>query len=194
MRVIGQNEVERVNIAPGECFVSREPVIISTLLGSCVSACLYDPIQRVIGMNHFLLAGRRSPIQTQMVESEAGRYGIHAMKLLINGMEKQGAERRNLRAKLFGGGDVLQYYQPGRDNSGYVGEVNNRFAVAFLHNEQIPVVASDLGRDYGRTIHFRSADFAVFMRKIGHSDKGADTGRGVSRNTKRNGQRLSSAR
>ena len=66
-------------------------------------------------MNHFLLANRRYTRDTPVIESEAGRYGIHAMELLINEMLKQGAQRSNLKAKVFGGGDVLRYYKGGQD-------------------------------------------------------------------------------
>ncbi|MCG8425751.1 MAG: chemotaxis protein CheD [Chromatiales bacterium] len=126
-------------------------------------------------MNHFLLAHkRRYPQDIPIIQSEAGRYGINAMELVINEMMKQGAQRRNLRAKVFGGGDVLRYYKNGRNNFFYVGEVNCRFAREFLKNETIPVVASDLGGDYGRVIHFQSTDFAVYMKKIAHSKDTVD--------------------
>jgi len=169
VKVTEKSGVARVRIDPGEYYVSREPVVISTLLGSCVSACLYDPVTRVVGMNHFLLANKRYARDIPIIESEAGRYGIHAMELLINDMQKQGAKRRNLKAKVFGGGDVLRYYKGGKDNFFYVGEVNCRFVREFLRSEKIAVTASDLGQDYGRIIHFRSTDFSAFMKKISHS-------------------------
>jgi len=163
-----KNGIQRVTIDPGEYHASREPVVISTLLGSCVSACLYDPTTRVIGVNHFLLANNRYARDMPVLDSEAGRYGIHAMELLINRMLKLGAIRANLKAKVFGGGDVLRYYKGEKDNFFYVGEVNCRFVREFLRNEKIAITASDLGHDYGRVIHFRSTDFSVFMKKISH--------------------------
>jgi len=169
VRVVEKGGVRRVTIDPGEYYASGESVVISTLLGSCVSACLYDPVTRVVGMNHFLLANKRYARDMPVIDSEAGRYGIHAMELLINEMLKQGAKRRNLKAKVFGGGDVLRYYKGGKDNFFYVGEVNCRFVREFLRNEKITVTASDLGADYGRVIHFRSTDFSAFMKKITHS-------------------------
>ncbi|MCP4285214.1 MAG: chemotaxis protein CheD [Gammaproteobacteria bacterium] len=169
MRISDKNGIRRITIDPGEYYACRETAIISTLLGSCVSTCLYDPVTRVIGMNHFLLANKRYARNMPVIESEAGRYGIHAMELLINEMLKQGAQLRNLKAKVFGGGDVLRYYQGGRDSFFFVGEINCRFVREFLRNEKIPVTASDLGRDYGRVVHFSSADFSAYMKKISHS-------------------------
>ncbi len=76
---------------PGDCYVSTDEVVIGTILGSCVSACLYDPVNRIVGMNHFLLSGRQNNADKIWL-SEAGRYGIHSMEIIINGMLKLGAE------------------------------------------------------------------------------------------------------
>ena len=106
---IGQYQgLPRIIIDPGESYVTKKDEIISTLLGSCVAVCLYDPVNRVIGMNHFLLAQQHSAHNAALLGSEGGRYGIHAMELLINQMLKQGAQRIHLKAKAFGGGDVLK--------------------------------------------------------------------------------------
>lgn len=157
--------VKRYTIDPGEYFVSKEKIIISTLLGSCVSACLWDPVNKVIGMNHFLLANRRYVRDRSVIESEAGRYGINAMELLINEMLKCGAARANLRAKAFGGGNVLQNYSAG-DSFFAIGDVNSRFILEFLDNEAIPLEMSDLGGRQGRVINFVADDFSVYMKRI----------------------------
>ncbi len=169
MRISDKNGIRRITIDPGEYYACRETAIISTLLGSCVSTCLYDPVTRVIGMNHFLLANKRYARNMPVIESEAGRYGIHAMELLINDMLKEGAQHQHLKAKVFGGGDILRYYKGGRDNFFYVGQVNCRFVQEFLKNERIPITASDLGSDYGRVVYFKSNDYFVHMKKISHS-------------------------
>jgi len=154
---------KRVIILPGEFFVSSKPIVISTLLGSCVAACLYDPYQRIIGMNHFLISGNTQLPATPICLSEAGRYGIHAMELLINEMMKQGAQRDNLRAKVFGGSALGGTH--GR--SVYrVGENNSRFVIEFLNLENIPIDASDLGGTHGRVLHFCHGDYSVYVRKI----------------------------
>ncbi len=160
------NAYTRVTISPGEFYVSNENVLISTLLGSCVSACLYDPHNKIVGMNHFLLSSARYSKDMPVCISDAGRYGIHAMELLINEMWRQGAERGRLKAKAFGGGSVVKTIDSRRSNYLAVGEVNIRFIKEFLHNENIPLIASDLGGTAGRVIHFYSGDFSVHVRKM----------------------------
>ncbi len=148
-------------LMPGEFFVSSQPMVISTLLGSCVSACLYDPVQKIIGMNHFLISGGgRAPV-TPICLSEAGRYGIHAMELLINEMMKQGAWRNNLRAKVFGGSSLAEQRSVYR-----IGENNCRFVTEFLDVEKIPITARDLGGAHGRVVYFFHGDYSVYVRKI----------------------------
>ncbi len=117
-------------------------------------------------MNHFLLSNRRYAKNMPLSITEAGRYGIQAMELLINAMLKMGAQRENLRAKAFGGGSVIPS-QGKRDNFICVGEVNVRFIREFLKNDGIPLVMADLGGDRGRVIHFVSGnDYPVYVRKI----------------------------
>jgi chemotaxis protein CheD len=154
-----------VNILPGEFYAANEPVMIRTLLGSCVAACLYDPIKGVIGMNHFMLSNRRYARNIPTVLSEAGRYGIHAMELLINEMLKLGAKRSNLHAKAFGGGSIYLSAEL-KDNFFCVGDINNRFIREFLKNDGIPLVAEDLGGENARIIHFLYDDFSVHVKKI----------------------------
>ena len=166
MLVSRHGSLKRITIDPGEYYVSNEPLIISTLLGSCVSACLWDPLNRVVGMNHFLLANSRYTQQGPVLKSDAGRYGIHAMELLINAMLRLGANKRQLRAKAFGGGNVI-YNQSNKDNFFAVGEVNSRFIREFLSGEGIPLQVAHLGGDFGRVIHFTSTDYSVYMKTIG---------------------------
>jgi chemotaxis protein CheD len=160
----------RIIIDPGEFYVSNKQEVISTLLGSCVAACLYDPVMNVIGMNHFLLAYKKHAQNIPTIESEEGRYGVNAMELLINDMMAKGAIRTNLKAKCFGGGDVLHLRGDvgGRKS---VGGVNIDFIREFLKNENIPMVSSALGGDYGRNVHFVGSDYSVFVKKIGDKQK-----------------------
>jgi chemotaxis protein CheD len=162
---VHKRKTKRVAIHPGEFYVSNKSVVISTLLGSCVSACLYDPVNRIVGMNHFLLSTKRNIENIPICATEAGRYGVHAMELVINGMLKLGAKRENLSAKAFGGGSLYQsHHGPG----GFfrVGEINSRFIFEFLKNDGIPLVAYDLGGETGRMIRFSSDDFSVFVRRF----------------------------
>ncbi len=159
------SQKNRIQISPGEQFVATGDIILSTLLGSCVAACLYDPVNEVVGMNHFLLANRRYPRNMSLIAAEAGRYGVHAMEILINEMLKKGATRRYLKAKAFGGGSILKSMN-NSSNFNCVGNVNARFIKEFLENERIPLVSSDLEGEFGRIIHFFSRDYSVHVRKV----------------------------
>lgn len=160
-----KQETELITLKPGEYFVSNKSVQISTLLGSCISVCLYDPINRIVGMNHFMLSNYRYSKSMPMCMTEAGRYGVHAMELVINGMLKIGAERAKIRAKAFGGGSLLQT-KVKTDSFFCIGEANVRFILEFLRKDRIPLVASDLGGDRGRKIFFSSETYDVYVRKI----------------------------
>jgi chemotaxis protein CheD len=145
--------------------VTSDDVVISTLLGSCVSACLYDPTTGIAGMNHFMLSNDRYARDMPFSITEAGRYGIHAMELLINEMLRRGARRSNITAKVFGGASIMT--DPSKvGNFHCVGAVNCRFVMEFLDVEGIPLVAADLGGHEGRVIYFDIRDFSVFVRKI----------------------------
>lgn len=160
----------RVILEPGEYYAANAPVTLSTLLGSCVSACLFDPLNMVMGMNHFMLSSRRNGNDLPLSQTDAGRYGVHSMELLINQMLKLGAERRLLKAKVFGGGTIMTQ---GPEISSWmgVGAVNCRFIRDFLALEGIPLLAEDLGGTVGRVIHFSYGDFAVYVRKLGRTDQ-----------------------
>jgi len=166
MQVTERESGQHVTIMPGEFYVSRADVTICTLLGSCVAACLYDPVNRVIGMNHFMLSSRRYARELPAYLSDAGRYGIHAMELLINEMLKRGAQRKYLRAKAFGGG-AIYLSQDKKDNFFCVGDVNSKFIREFLKNDGIQLAAEDLGGEKARVIHFHFKDYSVLVKKIG---------------------------
>lgn len=166
MRIKNVGNIKRITINPGEYYVSDEEVVITTLLGSCVSVCLYDPYNRIVGMNHFLLSSRHYARNMPVCTTEAGRYGIHSMELLINEIWNRGAKRGNLKAKAFGGGSILKTSDAFTSNCFTVGEVNVRFIREFLQNENIPMVASDLGGLVGRVINFHSRDYSVYVRKM----------------------------
>lgn len=134
----------RVNIVQGQYYVSGEPdVVVSTLLGSCVAACLHDPLARAGGVNHFLLPGRMEGARP----GESERLGAHLMELLVNGLLKIGASRDRLQAKLFGGAKTVAGLTD-------IGAENGRFARRFLEREGIAIVAASLGGDIGRRIQY----------------------------------------
>lgn len=146
-----------IYIGPGEFAVSREPVIISTLLGSCISVALFDLDVPAGGLNHFLLPSPKSG----SVFSESGRYGVHAMELLINGLLKLGVSRRRLRAKVFGGSAMLSYREKAVYN---VPKMNIQFIFEFLDLEKIPVDSYSVGGDLPRKVLFFPHTGKVLMR------------------------------
>lgn len=136
------DHTEEIFVAQGEFQVSDAPdVILKTLLGSCVATCLFDPVARVGGMNHFLLATGPDS------DAHSERYGLFAMEILINGLLKLGARKSRLRAKVFGGATMS-----GR--MGHIGAKNCEFATGFLELEGMPVIASSLGGGQARAIRF----------------------------------------
>jgi chemotaxis protein CheD len=131
-----------IQITQGELHVTNDPAhVLTTVLGSCVAACIRDPIANVGGMNHFLLP------KSDASDGRATDYGVNAMELLINGILKLGGERERLEAKLFGGANVVAV-------STAIGWQNAAFAEQFLADEGIRVVGGDLRGTYARKIQF----------------------------------------
>lgn len=134
-----------VPITQGGSYVSDDPEeIITTILGSCIAACLRDPVAGVGGMNHFLLPEGRGGDRLEM------RYGANAMELLINGILRRGGERARLEAKIFGGANVMAGLSD-------VGEKNVSFARSYLADEGIPIIGGDVGGDVPRRVQFSPA-------------------------------------
>lgn len=157
-----------VSIGPGEIYSSTGNKVIQTLLGSCIAACIYDPIAHVYGMNHFLLALKKNQSAANILNSKQGYYGIHAMELLINALINKGASRYRLKAKVFGGGNVLRQFNGSENNFFDIGRYNIEFVTEYLANEGIPILASSVGSNYGRIIYFDPSDFSVYQKRISH--------------------------
>lgn len=153
-------------IVAGEYFATREELLIETVLGSCIAVCLMDEGRGVTGMNHFMLPADRSAEAD--AGDRAGRYGTHAMELLINEMMHLGADRLSLRAKVFGGGNVIRL----REGTMRVGDWNTRFALDFLEREGIPVIARDVGGETGRRIILFAPAGNVKLRRLGRTEIG----------------------
>lgn len=131
-----------LHVVQGEFAVVSEPgVVLTTILGSCVATCLWDPNAGVGGMNHFLLPGDADS------GSDSMKYGVNAMELLVNGLLQHGAARSKLQAKVFGGARVIR-------NLSDVGSKNAAFALEFLRLEGIPCMANSLGGDRARRVRF----------------------------------------
>ncbi|ACK50405.1 CheD [Methylocella silvestris BL2] len=139
----------RIHLIQGDYYVSDEPdVMLTTLLGSCVAACLYDRLVGVGGMNHFLLPGLQAAGEAPQAQRRADDpYAVHLMELLVNGLLRRGARRDRLEAKLFGGARTMEGLAD-------VGARNSSFAKRFLEHEGIRVVGASFGGDKGRRIQF----------------------------------------
>jgi chemotaxis protein CheD len=136
--------VRPAHIVQGEQFVTDDPeAVVTTLLGSCVSACLRDPLAGVGGMNHFLLPGG----DPRSAGRESVSYGVHAMELLVNALLQRGARRDRLEGKLFGGARLI-------DGLTDVGALNAQFAEDFLRREGVRNVGGSLRGEHGRRIQF----------------------------------------
>ncbi|MDK9725954.1 MAG: chemoreceptor glutamine deamidase CheD [Sterolibacteriaceae bacterium MAG5] len=152
-----QFEVEAVKVLPGEYYVTASNMVLVTVLGSCVSACVRDREKGVGGMNHFMLAdsGDNGAL------SASARYGTYAMEILINHLLKIGARKSALEAKVFGGGRVMASL-----TSSQVGERNARFVMDFLATEGIPVAAQDLLDVYPRKVYYFPDTGRVLVKKL----------------------------
>jgi chemotaxis protein CheD len=145
-------------ILPGEYFVSVEPKVVYTILGSCISVCLHDPFVKVGGMNHFMLA---APTKEggQDSWSESGRYGSFAMEMLINEILKRGGKKSRLEAKVFGGGKIY-------DGTIDIGAKNAAWALDYLEREGVPLMKANVGDVCPRKVYFFTDSGKVLLKKL----------------------------
>ena len=151
--------MEASKIVPGEYYVTRRNMVLVTVLGSCVAACIRDKTNGIGGMNHFMLP--KSTHEKAGWLSSSARYGAYAMEVMINQILKQGAKRENLEAKVFGGGAVIRNM-----SSLNVGDDNAKFALEYLKKERIPVVAKDLLGDLPRKVYYFPHTGKVLVKKL----------------------------
>ncbi|MCM1512571.1 MAG: chemoreceptor glutamine deamidase CheD [Oxalobacter formigenes] len=151
--------IEAAKILPGEYFFTPKDMVIVTVLGSCVSACIRDRMNGIGGMNHFMLPDGGS--QGEGLLSASMRYGSYAMEVLVNDLLKAGARRENLEAKVFGGGHVLSSF-----STINVGERNAQFVRDYLKTERIKVIAEDLEDLYPRKVYFFPKTGRVLVKKL----------------------------
>lgn len=152
-------DCDAAKILPGEYYYTCKDMMIVTVLGSCVSACIRDRVTGIGGMNHFMLPDGGSDADNPV--SASMRYGTYAMEVLINDLLKAGARRENLEAKVFGGGNVLRGFVAIN-----VGERNAEFVRSFLRAENIRVVAEDLNDIYPRKVYFFPRTGKVLVKKL----------------------------
>jgi len=152
---------EAAKVMPGEYYATGRDMLLVTVLGSCVTACLRDRVNGVAGMNHFMLPDRHAEHAPPLI-GLATRYGAFAMEALINDMLKLGAQRRYIEAKVFGGGEVLQ----GMGGGMHVGRRNAEFIQRYLHAEGIPMHAHDLLGHHPRKVYFFCSSGKVMVKRI----------------------------
>ena len=142
-------------LLPGECSVTRGNLMLVTVLGSCVAACIRDPLAGVGGMNHFMLP------ESELGQAGSARYGSYAMEILINQLIKHGARRERMQAKVFGGANVLRGFTVNQ-----VGTRNADFVRGYLAAEGIAISAQDLGDVHPRKIFYFPQDGRVMVKKL----------------------------
>ncbi|HEY4787628.1 MAG TPA: chemotaxis protein CheD [Bacteroidales bacterium] len=141
---------------PAELYVSKAPYQINTILGSCVAVCLFDPILNIGGMNHFMLPywngqGLASP-----------KYGNIANEKLLDKMLSLGCNKNNLKAKIFGGGEVIET----QIVQFHIGTRNIEVAKLFLEEKKIPIISSSTGGKLGRKIEFLTSTGEVRQKYV----------------------------
>lgn len=151
-------------ILPGEFYMTSSEMAISTTLGSCIAACIWDEKSGVGGMNHFMLPATDKEAEDvnwgqRGLASDATRYGNFAMEHLINMVLKHGGYKNNLKAKVFGGGKVLQKMSD-------VGERNINFVFDYLNYEKIDIVKQDVGSIFPRKVIFEPITGRAFVKKL----------------------------
>lgn len=153
-----QFDMAAAKIIPGEFYVTNKDEVIVTVLGSCISACVRDPLFGIGGMNHFMLPIQGDEDATQRF-GNAERYGNVAMEHLINAILVNGGRRENLEVKLFGGGRILSQMTD-------VGQRNIDFVHEYLRTEGLRIAAEDLGDVFPRKVYYFPQSGAVKLRKL----------------------------
>lgn len=154
-----QFHLPAIKLLPGDFVATEVSRLLVTVLGSCVAACLRDPQTGICGMNHFMLPSCGA------AGSGSARFGVHAMELLISEMQRRGARRERLQAKVFGAGKVIDGMTVVN-----VGELNAEFVLSYLQDEGIPVLAQDLLGVSARKVYFFTDSGKVMIRRL-NTDK-----------------------
>lgn len=146
-----------VKLAPCQMYITDQlDEMLETVLGSCVAACIRDPVAGIAGINHFMLPSTNEPRSNDLMTML--RYGNHSMDLLIEGLLLRGARSERLEVKVFGGANVM----PGP----VVGEANADWVLRYLQSRNLPVAAQHLGGTLPRSVHYFPATGLVLMQQL----------------------------
>lgn len=155
---------QAIKLLPNEYYVTGDDVVLTTVLGSCVAACIRDEITGVGGMNHFMLPDDENAGADRML-SASMRYGCYALEVLINELLKMGARRERLEAKVFGGGAVLANM-----TTLNIGDRNADFVLKYLRTEEIRVAAQDLRGPHARRVSYFPKTGLALVRRLTRQD------------------------
>ena len=156
------NNIFAAKILPGEYYVTKNDEAITTVLGSCISACIRDKVTGIGGMNHFMLPLNKSmSTEEASAMSDAARYGNFAMEKMINDILSHGGKRKNLEVKIFGGGRVLQNMQ-----SLDIGNGNINFVREYIETENLILVGEDVGDVFPRKVIYFPRTGKVRVKKL----------------------------
>ena len=163
-----QNHTFAAKLLPGEYYVTTEQEMITTVLGSCIAACIRDKVFGVGGMNHFMLPEHSDNHRGAWEHTKANaatRFGTYAMEHLVNDILKQGGRRENLEVKLFGGGQVLRI-------SSNIGGKNAAFAESYVRAEGLNLAAIDVEGPWPRKVNYYPKTGKVMLKKLAamHND------------------------
>ena len=159
---MADDSYKRITIHIGGYYVSKEPSVVKTILGSCISVCLFESENKIGGMNHFMLP--ESKDLDNLDDYNNTRYGIYAMEVTLNDILKLGGKKSNITAKVFGGGNVL----PGvTSNVLKIADKNINFAKKFLSDENIPIISEDIGGNSPRKVFFFNTENKIMLKKLG---------------------------
>ena len=156
-----QHDIQAAKILPGEYYVTNNNELVTTVLGSCVSACIRDRVFGIGGMNHFMLplSEGKGWGGASDFTSTATRFGNYAMEHMINDILKHGGHKKQLEAKIFGGGRMM-------DAQTDIGRTNIDFVCGYLKTEGIPVLAQDVGDIYPRKVIYFPESGKVRVKKL----------------------------
>ena len=152
-------QIQAAKLLPGEYYVTNKDMLLVTVLGSCVAACIRDSRSAIGGMNHFMLPD--GGLNSNSPLNASARYGTFAMEILINRLLQLGARRSNLEAKVFGGGNVMSELTVSN-----IGQRNADFVLDFLATEKIRITAQDLVDIYPRKVYFFPKNNKVLVKKL----------------------------
>ncbi|EPJ46930.1 MAG: hypothetical protein OFPII_16480 [Osedax symbiont Rs1] len=144
-----------IRVMQGDFCVTNQEVVLTTVLGSCIAVCIYDPSMGYGGMNHFMLP----KLTGDFDRDKPLRYGLFAMEQLINQLWKSGCKKHNLKLKVIGGGRMI-------DGFSDIGKLNIEFIEQYVKDEKLDLIASDLGGDYARKLAFFPATGRLLVNRI----------------------------